>query len=160
MPPRYHPTTDTFRNRIPIFEAATMTVADVGLSEDSRKALEPQAWTLHCKQCPRKFCQEISIGHPQDLLSKGHGRRLSESEWKWNPLPALCCWRWTNVLEPTCHGFPQGQLPMWQMPTGSSLSGEMVLGNIRGLPALSMLATRHFPKSSVLTVSTQKEPSE
>lgn len=43
---------------------------------------------------------------------------------------------------------------MCQMPTGSGLGDELVLGNTGGLPALSLTATRHLPEPLVLTVST------
>lgn len=108
MPPRHHPTRERFQNRILIFEAATVTVAEVGISEDSREFRVNSNLQLVSSASGTSglLCQESSIGHPQNPLSKGHGRRLGESDWKRTSPPALCCWRWMsqNLLVIDSHG--------------------------------------------------------
>lgn len=46
MPPRHHPTRERFQNRIPVFEAATVTEAEVGISEDSRECRVNSTYSL------------------------------------------------------------------------------------------------------------------
>lgn len=141
-----------FREEHPKFKSASIQTAQVDTESlwGSHKVLPRPTFVLAVyPQVKSKvpgtwgnFCQEISIGHPQALLSnKGVPGGTASQTWNETSPPVLCCWRW--VLEPTCHRFPQGQLPVWWVPTGFRLGDETPLGNKRGPPAVSTLVRRH-----------------
>lgn len=137
---------------------------DSGRSGDPRglQKVQGKFYPTACKICPRNFRASLPGDFNRPPTRTPFERARQEAQWvrlEMN-LPTCALPLEVNASEPSCHRFPWGQLPTWQMPTGSSLGNETVLGNTGGLPALSMLATKHFPESSVLIVSTQKKPRE
>ena len=90
-----------------------------------RQSFRLELYTTGCKQSPRNLRALLlgGLNRPPtgSPFKRGSVRRYSD--WTRN-FPACSLSLEVYILEPTCHKFPHGQLPMWWLPAGSILRDE------------------------------------